>query len=203
MQRKGSGVKLTDRLPYSVTYMGKRYKLRPWFDNVLRVLEIEESTDLLESEKLDLMLYELIKGKYPLDAGLLNAATKTLFVFKSGKSEQKTMDYEQDADLIYSGMMQAYGIDLFKVQGKLHWWSFVALLNGLPDNCKLAQVLHVRVMPIPKPTKYNGEERAKIVRLKQDVALELSEEEKKKNLQAGLAKVAQCLMSMVKHENKG
>lgn len=203
MQRKGSGVKLTDRLPYSVSYKGKRYKLRPWFDNVLRALEIEESSDLLESEKLDLMLYELIKGKYPLDPGLLSAVTNTLFVFKTGKSDQKTMDYEQDADLVYSGMMQTYGIDLFKAQGHLHWWSFVALLNGLPDNCKFSQVLHVRAMPIPKPTKYNGEERAKLIRLKRDVSLDLSEEERERVLQMGLAKIAQCLMSMVKHENKG
>lgn len=57
---------------------------------------------------------------------------------------QQMYDLTHDAQYIYSSFIQAYGIDLIDEQNNLHWYKFNALLNGLPDNTKFAQVLSIR-----------------------------------------------------------
>ena len=48
-------------------------------------------------------------------------------------------DIRYDGDYIYASFLQAYGIDLFDVQGELHWKKFNALLSGLPEGTKLME----------------------------------------------------------------
>ena len=55
-----------------------------------------------------------------------------------------------DAEYIYASFRQAYGIDLFEERGRLHWKKFNALLNGLPSNTKLMEVIRIRTW---KPQK--------------------------------------------------
>lgn len=53
------------------------------------------------------------------------------------------MDYEIDADLIYSAFLGQYGIDLVDVQ-ELHWHKFLALLNGINSSTKLREIIGYR-----------------------------------------------------------
>lgn len=53
------------------------------------------------------------------------------------------LDYELDADLIYSAFLGQYGIDLFEVE-ELHWHKFLALLKGLNDSTVLSKVMGYR-----------------------------------------------------------
>ena len=53
------------------------------------------------------------------------------------------LDYELDADLIYSAFLGQYGIDLVEVQ-ELHWHKFLALLNSLNESTKLREVMGYR-----------------------------------------------------------
>lgn len=53
----------------------------------------------------------------------------------------RTIDYELDADLIYSAFMEQYGIDL--VSTPLHWHKVRALLDGL-HNTKLNEIMGYR-----------------------------------------------------------
>ena len=55
------------------------------------------------------------------------------------------------------------------------------------------QILSIRSRPLPKPTKYNQEERRQLIRLKQLYRLEISEEERKEQFQKGLEKIASTL----------
>ena len=54
--------------------------------------------------------------------------------------DARDMDYEQDAQEIYSAFRQVYGIDLMETE--LHWWQFSALLSGCfaCDNALSAKV---------------------------------------------------------------
>lgn len=52
------------------------------------------------------------------------------------------IDFDIDADLIYSAFMEQYHIDLFEVN--LHWHKFLALLKGLNDNTHLSKVMGYR-----------------------------------------------------------
>lgn len=75
----------------------------------------------------------------------------------SQKSTGKpTFSYWQDARHLVAAFQQAYGIDLTK--DDLHWWRFRALLEGLPDSTRLAQIMQIRA---EKPrVKASQEERA-------------------------------------------
>lgn len=86
-------------------------------------------------------------------------------------------DIRYDGDYIYSSFLQAYGIDLFDVQGELHWRKFNALLSGLPEGTKLMEVIKIRKW---KPQKGDSSEyKEEMRRLQKDYALpyEVVEEE--------------------------
>ena len=86
-------------------------------------------------------------------------------------------DIRYDGDYIYSSVLQAYGIDLFDVQGELHWRKFNALLSGLPEGTKLMEVIKIRKW---KPQKGDSSEyKEEMRRLQKDYALpyEVVEEE--------------------------
>lgn len=78
-------------------------------------------------------------------------------------------DIRYDGDYIYSSFLQAYGIDLFDVQGSLHWRKFNALLSGLPEGTKLMEVIKIRKW---KPQKGDSSEyKEEMRRLQKDYAL--------------------------------
>lgn len=122
-----------------------------------------------------------------------------------GKAEnaetQRSMDMTQDADLIFASFYQAYGLNLFEMQGKLHWLCFRMLLQNLPSDTPLMRVIEVRTKPLPKPTKYNQKEIATLMRLKAKYRLELTQEEREKQFQQGLAKIAMTLEAMADRKN--
>jgi hypothetical protein len=60
-----------------------------------------------------------------------------------GNSNVIVIDYELDADLIYSAFLGQYGIDLIDVE-HLHWHKFLALLAGVNDSTRLREVMGYR-----------------------------------------------------------
>ena len=44
--------------------------------------------------------------------------------------------------------MEAYGIDLWDQATKMHWCKFLALFEGIPENCILRQIMGIRAQPI-------------------------------------------------------
>ena len=174
-------------LLHSIKYRGAVFLLRPSFDRVLKLFELYADPDISELDKAK-EGRRLIVPLSPL--GALEPAFEAL-IGKSerSKEKQKTVDFLQDADLIYAGFMQAYGVDLYKQQGRLHWWNFIQLFNGLPDDTKIAQVISIRSQEIPKPNGHNADEIQRIMKLKQAVALDQTQEEREQQLQAGLARL--------------
>lgn len=83
--------------------------------------------------------------------------------------EKAPYDIRYDGDYIYASFLQAYGIDLFDVQGKLHWKKFNALLSGLPEGTKFMEVVKIRKW---KPQKGDSAEyKEEMRRLQKDYAL--------------------------------
>lgn len=52
------------------------------------------------------------------------------------------IDWDIDADLVYSAFMQAYHIDL--MEDDLHWHKFLALFSALPEDTLLVKVMQYR-----------------------------------------------------------
>lgn len=87
-------------------------------------------------------------------------------------------DIRFDGEYIYASFLQAYHLDLFDMQGKLHWRKFNALLSGLPEGTKLMEVIKIRKW---KPQKGDSTEyKEEMRKLQKDYALpydEIEEEE--------------------------
>lgn len=77
------------------------------------------------------------------------------------------MDFEQDADVIYSSFMQSYGIDLIDIPF-LHWSKFKALVAGLGDETALGRRVSLR---LAETSKLPPDKRAKLERAQRRVQL--------------------------------
>jgi hypothetical protein len=182
-------------LPYEVREKGRIYTLIPWFDNVLQMYQAIEGLDAWD--KPEVMLSYLVKQKVKPSLELLQAVSKVLFPPSKGSGD-KAFDFVQDSPLIYAAFYQAYGLDLIEQQGKLHWWKFQSLLNGLPSNTRFSEIVSIRMKPIPAPTKYNQQEREELMRLKSLYAVKLTAEERQEQLQQSLRNVVNYLQSVAK-----
>ena len=182
-------------LPYKVRVKGRIYTLIPHFDNVLQMYQAIEGLDTWD--KPEVMLSYLVKQDVKPSLELLQAVSQVLFPPSKGSGE-KAFDFVQDSALIYAAFMQAYHIDLIEEQGKLHWWKFQSLLNGLPSNTRFSEIVAIRMKPIPAPTKYNQQEREELMRLKSLYAVKLSAEERQEQLQQSLRNVVNYLQSVAK-----
>jgi hypothetical protein len=97
--------------------------------------------------------------------------------------------------MIRAAFRQAYGIDLYR--DRLHWIEFSELLNAIPEGSRYAEVVGIRVRPMPAPTKWNAQEREWLMKAKADVAIHLSEKEQAKKYQEDVAKVFSGLMGII------
>ncbi|HRV29264.1 MAG TPA: Gp15 family bacteriophage protein [Spirochaetia bacterium] len=59
-----------------------------------------------------------------------------------GESEKRVFDYNVDHGRIYAAFLQTYNIDLRTAS--MHWWTFLELLQNLPEDTKLMQVIKLR-----------------------------------------------------------
>lgn len=191
-------MRLYERLPDSVMVQGKRYRLDLDFRNVLRMLDVLQRDDIIPDARAYIAL-KCIMRRPPRDPAPVLAAVKALlFPARKGGDGQRITDFDQDADYIRAAFRQAYNIDLYR--DKVHWIEFSALLGALPEGSKYTEVLGIRARPMPKPTKYNAEERKWLADAKRRFALKMSEKEAAEGLNTGLRILAQTLLDMA---NKG
>ena len=160
---------LYDKLPQTVTSGGKSYRLHPAWPNVLAALDVVDDPELSEYKQVEGALDLLVASPHPVSAELLKDVVSALNPDPQ-KGGKKLMDLRQDWQYIYAGFAQAYGVDLFE-RRDLHWMPFVALLKSLPKSTRMSEIVGIRGMDIPKPTKYNAEYRAQIARLKAEYSL--------------------------------
>lgn len=186
---------ISKQLPNYFTYNGKKYKLNLAFDNIINIFDLFKTDILVGSEITQFVLEMLIVN--PISVGY--DAVDMIFndyiniAKKSNDNSMRVLDYKQDSMYIYSSFMSDYGIDLFEMQGKLHWWKFVSLLNGLSEKSKMREIMSIRSRPLPEPNKYNQKEIANLIELKQYYALDISQDERERNFKQGIARLAENL----------
>ena len=138
-------MKLNDALITNFSIADKEYDIDLSFNKVLDVFEILKEGELTEFEKAQLIVHlltgqELYDIKEVVDCWIY---IKEHFL-EIEKEQEKLIDFEQDAEYIYASFLQAYGINLLEVQNKLTWTEFKALLNALPDNTIMQQIIEIR-----------------------------------------------------------
>ena len=62
----------------------------------------------------------------------------------SDDEDVTVIDWEIDAELIYTAILGQYGIDLFDTE-YLHWHKFLAMIKGLNESTKLREVMQYRM----------------------------------------------------------
>lgn len=183
--------KLTDKLVID----DKEFPLDLSFDNILRLFEMWRDEDVPEFvkphfgiriltgetledftvEEMSEVFNEVFEEHISLSTVEDNhveydlAGNPMKTTASNGKQEQAPYDIRYDGDYIYASFLQAYGIDLFDVQGKLHWKKFNALLSGLPEGTKFMEVIKIRKW---KPQKGDSTEyKEEMRKLQKDYAL--------------------------------
>lgn len=59
-----------------------------------------------------------------------------------GELEAPCIDFHQDRNRIWAAFRRCYGMDLDKE--RLHWWDFRSLLNELPEDTEIKQLMRLR-----------------------------------------------------------
>lgn len=184
-------MRLNDPLVTSFPYDGKEYQIDLAFDNVLDVLDVFDDTDLRDYEKAEICLALLLGDQsYELSIDLWNYVYETFIHVESKqpieydrkgnpmpvqKEQKQSIDFEKDAEYIFASFQQAYGMNLFQMQGKLHWSEFRALLSGLPSDTIMQRIIQIRLW---EPSKGESSEHKQSMRdLQKIYALEEITEE--------------------------
>src|SRR5699024_505217 len=175
-------------LTETVEINGVTYKIDLSFDNVLRLIDMLSDKELDDITQIELGLQMLLDIE--LDCDIKEKEEIFYQIFKSTigkaaeenqpvdiegnpmpvKKKEKIYSLKQDAQYIYASFYQDYGIDLFEMQGKLHWDKFKALLGRLKGDTKFKEVLEIRTMDLPTG-KGSGKQRRQIKKLKEHYRL--------------------------------
>lgn len=143
---------LTEDFPTELEVQGRTCKIRYDYRTALYCNRI------MEQGKTDVGALLEILGRFYIGRKRFTDAhvEKMLWFFSCGREEEKKpfprkiagindkqpFDFEKDAELIYAGFQQQYGIDLQKTE--MHWWRFLFLLESLGDGTRLSKVIEYR-----------------------------------------------------------
>lgn len=153
----------------SIQVKGKEYRFRNDFQIYIKIQKILSSPLVFDEDKLEVICDILFYEPVPIEERGEALITFLKIFAPTKSSKEKCFDIEQDANLVYSGFMQSYGIDLNTATLSIE--QFIALLNGLPPTARLCEVIKIRTMPIPKATKNNAPQISAILKAKSEVAL--------------------------------
>ncbi len=175
---------LLDYSPDTVEFIGRKYRVNTAYDTILLLQRLYREDILDAGEKIAQALRMIVKSRFKVwlltdveKAELLETITKEKIQLPSRPQigpPRKLMDFEVDGEYIYASFRQAYGMDLVQERGKLSWRRFCELLDSLPEKTKLREVMRIRAMDVPDPTRYNQKERKNIMDLKAYYALPIS-----------------------------
>ena len=125
-------------LPTSVSFGGKEWDIDPDFRQVLRILEAMEDPDLTDGEKATVCLVNLYVDVDEIPPELAQAAFDAAIRFidhgaSDGKPGPRTMDWTQDAPLIFPAVNRAAGFEVRSVD-YMHWWTFLGFFMEIKDS---------------------------------------------------------------------
>ena len=175
-------MRLNDSLPETYKYNEEEIEIDLSFDNILDTFDVLKMFELSEYHRAELCLTLLFGEDVIEDVDIINVWNEVFELYLDStkeemvkydlagnpmptKKEEPLIDLSQDAEFLYASFVQAYGINLIKEQGKLHWYEFKALLNGLPEDTIIKQIIHIRSY---EPGKHDSTEYKKQMQDLQD-----------------------------------
>lgn len=146
---------LTEKFPTMLKVDGAECPINPGFRTVLRCYEIQGNKTELSEKDLIRMLCLFYKKERLFSESHID---QMFWFFSCGREKKKKsfprkiaginnkqpFDFVEDADLIYAGFMQQYGIDL--QEEDMHWWKFMILLENLGSDTRLSRIMEYRTI---------------------------------------------------------
>ena len=174
-------------LPKTLTVNGKEHPIRTDFRDILRVLVAFEDPNLEDAEKVYVCLFIVYEDFENLSDDEYEEAYREAVRFIDNGTEPKhspkTMDWEQDANLIFPAINRVAGYEVRTIE-YLHWWTFLGFFMEIGESA-FSTVLGLRQKKAKgkKLEKWEREfwsENADICKLKAKLSEE--EEEEKRRL---------------------
>ena len=124
-------------LPKSLEVGGKRWPIRSDFRDVLTVVLAFEDPDLGQREKAYVCLDIIYPDFEDMPEKLYGEAFEAAIGFidhgkKDGHPGPRTMDWEQDADLLFPAVNHVAGFEVRDVE-YMHWWTFLGLFMEIGE----------------------------------------------------------------------
>lgn len=134
-------------LPTALEFGGRSWPIETDYRQILRILSAYEDPDLEDAEKVMLCLYNLYVDFEDIPRDQLQAAYDAATAFidhgsAKGDDGPRTVDWEQDAPLIFPAVNRAAGFEVRGVE-YLHWWTFLGYFMEIKDST-YATVLSLR-----------------------------------------------------------
>lgn len=150
-------------LPTSIEFGGREWAVNTDFRDVLRTLTAFEDPNLADDEKAYICLHNTYPDLKDIPGDQLQAAFDAAIGFidhgtrsegqsggfgaspggvKSSRAIPRTMDWTQDAPLIFPAVNRAAGFEV-RTAAYIHWWTFVGYFMEIKDST-YATVLGLR-----------------------------------------------------------
>lgn len=126
-------------LPETVEFGGREWKINTDFRDVLNILTAFEDPELTNEEKAYVCLYNIYPEFEKIPKSLIQQAYDAAIEFidhghpDDKKPSKKTMDWEQDAPLIFPAVNRVAGFET-RSADYIHWWTFMGYFMEIKDS---------------------------------------------------------------------
>ncbi len=173
---------LFERFPDTVVVHGKEYEVVTDFREWIKLHEFLSAAQKFTAQTLYFVL-EWYVGKSPENKADAVRALQDFMLARDihdteeedgntsgGKTAwmKPSFSFSQDAVCIYAAFRSVYGIDITTIP-YMHWWQFLALFEGLPENTEIKERIYYRTVDLNEVE--SKEERKRIKKIKKRIAL--------------------------------
>ena len=134
-------------LPRALEFGGRSWPIRTDYRVILSILAAAGDPNLSDREKAYVCLHNLYEDFTDIPADQLQAAYDAAmgFIDRGGDGEAgpRTMDWEQDAPLIFPAINRTAGFEV-RAAEYLHWWTFVGFFMEIGRDTTCATVFSLR-----------------------------------------------------------
>ncbi len=125
-------------LPKSLTVNGKEYGIRTDYRDVLNVLVAFDDPNLEDTDKIYVCMTVIYEDFESIpEEDLKEAYKQAIWFIDNGKIEDKhhpkTMDWEQDANLIFPAINRVAGFEV-RAAEYIHWWTFLGYFMEIGES---------------------------------------------------------------------
>ena len=125
-------------LPVTLSFGGRSWPIHSDYRDVLRTLSAFEDPDITDEERAYICLHNLYPDFEDIPPEDLQAAFDAAIAFidhgaGDGKPGPRTMDWGQDAPLIFPAVNRAAGFEVREAE-YLHWWTFLGYFMEIRDS---------------------------------------------------------------------